>query len=81
MENKKNNIKLDDNQLKQAAGGRYAGIPWIDQNLCARCGYCKDICPIEAITYDGNDFHINQEECFLCGTCVNGCVFNAIHCD
>ena len=37
MENK-NNTKLDDNHLKQAAGGYYGGFPYIDQWKCARCG-------------------------------------------
>ncbi|MBR2675426.1 MAG: 4Fe-4S binding protein [Solobacterium sp.] len=77
MENK-NNTKLDDNQLKQAAGGYYGGFPYIDQWKCARCGYCTTICPAGAITYDGSDYHINQDECFLCGKCVNDCVFDAI---
>ena len=63
------------------------GFNYIDENLCVKCGLCKDICPEEAIyTIDIPDdevnlgtknknlkFAVDDDKCIYCGACMNVC--------
>jgi len=51
----------------------------IDPELCKGCSKCARMCPVDAI--DGEikkPFVIDQSKCIKCGTCLDGCKFNAI---
>jgi ferredoxin len=39
---------------------------------------CMEACPIDAITQEGGDPHINLETCFGCGQCVPACPGGAL---
>ena len=63
------------------------GFNYIDDNLCVKCGLCKDICPEEAInaveipsdevnlgTKNKNlKFVVDDDKCIYCGACMNIC--------
>lgn len=68
---------------------------FIDYSLCKECGACvnacpfnaivetqrpcKKSCPVDAISYDENDFAvIDEEKCINCGACQAKCPFGAI---
>jgi putative methanogenesis marker 16 metalloprotein len=47
-----------------------------DASACLHCDPClvRDLCPVSAIRRDGT---IDQERCFVCGTCVHTCAGQA----
>ena len=47
----------------------------IDEDLCAGCQVCVNLCPFQAITYDKEKgvSVINDALCKGCGTCVSAC--------
>jgi len=53
-------------------GGKGAEI---DQELCTKCGKCKEVCRFEAIT---NNFIIDEIKCEGCGVCYHFCPSEAI---
>lgn len=53
-------------------------IPLEVNNNCIGCGKCMEICPMQAITIQGNKPHRNQKKCTFCLGCINCCPQNAI---
>lgn len=45
----------------------------IDNGLCARCGVCVGVCPVNAISFDGERFPILNGRCTACGLCNKSC--------
>ncbi len=50
----------------------------IDSDACISCGRCVDVCPYNAIQYDGEEPVIIQTRCKRCGECVSVCPKDAI---
>jgi len=51
----------------------------IDPDLCKGCSKCARMCPVDAIHGEiKKPFTIDQSKCIKCGTCLDGCKFNAI---
>ena len=53
----------------------------IDSEECINCGACITLCPVEAITLDGDATLVfNQEKCLgsTCSACVDACPSRAI---
>ncbi len=53
----------------------------INKDECVGCGACKDSCPVDCISQDGDKYKINPDECIDCGTCAANCPANAIDAD
>jgi len=51
--------------------------PVVDERRCKKCGYCKDQCPVDAITLDPFPV-IDREKCFSCFCCQEYCQEDAI---
>ncbi len=45
---------------------------------CVKCGACKDVCPVQAISEGADKYVINADECVDCGACVGECPVEAI---
>ncbi len=52
----------------------YKGRARINTALCpAGCQACVDVCPTNAITYNGSQVALDQRFCLFCGACENVC--------
>ena len=49
----------------------------IDNDICIKCGKCKEVCAHDAVIFN-TDFIINKERCLGCGKCLSVCPKNAI---
>ncbi len=49
----------------------------LKKSNCKSCFRCVRKCPIKAIRFSGNQAHIINNECILCGNCVVQCPQNA----
>lgn len=48
-----------------------------DKELCAGCGQCVDICPVDAITMESEFPVVDNEWCIGCGLCLRPCSTSA----
>jgi heterodisulfide reductase subunit A len=57
-----------------------AAIAHIDEEKCAGCKICNDLCPYKAIAFDEEKkvSRVNEALCKGCGTCVAACPSGAI---
>jgi len=44
-----------------------------DNEECITCGNCVDICPVDAVTINGDSSAVDEEWCIGCGLCVSRC--------
>lgn len=49
----------------------------LNEGNCQNCYKCIRHCPIKAISFSGGKVQIIEDECVLCGTCVDVCPQNA----
>lgn len=60
--------------LENDAGIMGAVVPSWNRENCRNCGICVDICPGEAIEFDGTGVYSrNPEKCLCCGMCIREC--------
>jgi coenzyme F420 hydrogenase subunit beta len=45
----------------------------IDRGLCARCGVCAGVCPVQVIRFSEDRFPVLAGRCTECGFCVRCC--------
>lgn len=50
----------------------------IDPEICIRCNTCEEMCPIDAITHDSNNYVVKFEVCNWCNACISPCPTGAI---
>ncbi|RME36617.1 MAG: 4Fe-4S dicluster domain-containing protein, partial [Deltaproteobacteria bacterium] len=49
------------------------------EDACKKCGMCKRVCPVDAITWEkGQVAYIDREKCTQCTSCYDACRFMAI---
>ncbi len=51
--------------------------PKTDLELCDRCGLCRDVCPVDAISIFEDRIDIDENLCLYCHACVKVCPQNA----
>ena len=49
----------------------------LKKSNCKNCHKCIQHCPVKAIRFSGNQAHIIDNECILCGRCFVVCPQNA----
>ena len=52
--------------------------PYIDRDICVRCGLCKTACPVDCITIDNTYCGIDCKKCIKCLCCHEVCPHKAI---
>jgi NAD-dependent dihydropyrimidine dehydrogenase PreA subunit len=45
---------------------------------CTKCGSCKPVCPVEAISEGETKYVIDADTCIDCGVCAGECPVEAI---
>jgi ferredoxin len=50
----------------------------ISEEKCVGCGACVAVCPVEAISQDGDKYKIDPNTCVDCGACAGECPSEAI---
>ncbi len=48
-----------------------------DPDICVGCGECIDICPVAAISLEGDIAVVDEDWCIGCGVCATKCDFDA----
>jgi len=49
-----------------------------DREACTGCGQCVDVCPVDAITMEGDYPAVDNDWCIGCGVCMRPCPTSAI---
>jgi hypothetical protein len=49
-----------------------------DEEKCALCFQCEDICPLECISFKDNKFNFSSDICWRCGRCTRVCPEGAL---
>ncbi len=49
-----------------------------DQGLCAGCGQCVEICPVQAVKLEGDVSVVDEDWCIGCGVCATVCPSGAV---
>lgn len=44
---------------------------------CIACGSCESVCPMGAISQNGDKFEISPDLCVECGACADTCPVDA----
>jgi ferredoxin len=50
----------------------------INEEKCVGCGACVAVCPVEAISQNGDKYKIDANTCADCGACAGECPSEAI---
>jgi ferredoxin len=53
-------------------------VAQVDEDLCAACGSCAEVCPFGAVSIDRDQAQIDYKACMGCGVCVSHCPQEAI---
>jgi len=51
----------------------------VDVEKCTGCGECIEVCPLEAISLEGEVATVDEDTCTECGLCVGECPNEAIN--
>ncbi|HIJ57626.1 MAG TPA: DUF362 domain-containing protein [Deltaproteobacteria bacterium] len=52
--------------------------PTVDPDLCKQCGECRQYCPADAISDDGNPLDFDYGKCIRCYCCIEVCPHGAL---
>ncbi len=53
-------------------------MAYIIDDKCTKCGACKEVCPVEAISEGETKYEIDPDLCIDCGACASECPVEAI---
>lgn len=69
-------LKVKGNRPYKVKGNKTPQAPVVVKKLCTQCGFCAEICPVEAIDVR-NEMVSDAECCIKCCACVKECPQNA----
>lgn len=69
--------KLETTRLRQHQRKKKT-VEVVPEHRCSGCGGCKNICPVDAVTLQENEFgyllpKVEKEKCVNCGLCLKHC--------
>ncbi|MGZ7047468.1 MAG: 4Fe-4S binding protein [Methanobacterium sp.] len=64
--------------MRKALDQERIGEIAIDNIICQSCGVCINKCPVDALSFEGEDVVVNKDECILCDQCETICPVSAI---
>ena len=64
--------------LKYKTGSWRDQKPIIGQELCTKCGICKQVCPDDSVKVENEKYEIDYDYCKGCGICAYECPADAI---
>src|SRR5271157_1201780 len=73
--------KLADRTADIKSIARFGPLHQIDLRLCAGCGICAEVCPMDLITIENRQAAFPESKttsCLRCGSCMSVCDRNAI---
>ncbi len=50
----------------------------VNHSKCIGCAGCVGVCPVGALTLEGNKLVCDEGKCIGCGLCVKVCPFKAL---
>jgi Pyruvate/2-oxoacid:ferredoxin oxidoreductase delta subunit len=51
----------------------------IEADACTSCGICEELCPMDAVTLNGEGIaQVDESRCIGCGVCAGTCEFDAV---
>ena len=71
-------IKVPGNYPYKERSEKLKVKPKIDLELCDRCGLCREVCPVDAISIYKDKIEIDENSCIYCNACVRICPLNAL---
>lgn len=66
-------LKMKGNRPYRVKGPSKPQAPVVDEELCTKCGYCIDICPVHAISMVDDKIVSDPALCTFCCACVKDC--------
>ena len=66
-------LKMKGNRPYRVKGPSTPMAPVVNEELCSVCGYCIDICPVDAISMADGKIVSDPELCIKCCACVKDC--------
>jgi ferredoxin len=65
--------------VKRFSDSRRKHIVFHIDKHCKRCGICTQVCPVQNISLDGDDFApVRSDKCMACLACIRWCPANAV---
>ena len=65
----------------KAEDAETTGSSFIDDETCVNCGWCQEICPVDAAKVEKaleGELVLDQDTCEACGACVEICPCNVL---
>ncbi len=59
---------------------RFRSVGWKSSinEACTGCDVCREVCPVQAISYNGTTWVVDETKCLGCGICAARCPASAI---
>ena len=64
--------------VRQILERSFRAVPDVEKGKCVRCGKCREVCPMQAITIGEKQAEIDRKKCIRCFCCQEFCPVGAM---
>jgi len=64
--------------IRQVLQRSFQASPAVERSRCVRCGKCREVCPMDAVTLADRGVEIDREKCIRCFCCQEFCPVGAM---